>query len=189
MNESTSVVPAPRLKFFQPKATHKKPPKTLVAVGIRMGRNGSLEARINIGERMHQRIFPPGTELATAQMWREHTKAAHAARAHRIARHERPLPASIDGWCYLYFVQQGTSIKIGRASDVNRRLEELQTASPGPLQLLVAVAAHCSLEGEFLKRFEPYRLNGEWFIYGPEIAKVVRRLQSGENPVEMLFNW
>lgn len=140
------------------------------------------------GGRMHQRIFPPGTAIGVAQAWRNHVRATNPNKP-RIRPHEQTLMPSIDGWCYLYFVRQGEAVKIGRASNVQRRIEELQTASPTPLELLVAVPAHASLEKEYLKRLEPYRLNGEWFLSVPLIERLVISLQDGANPVGLLFSW
>ena len=139
-----------------------------------------------VNGRMHYRMFPLDTDLETVAAWRQHTKLAHGT---RVSPHRRPLPISLRDWCYLYFILQGQAVKIGRATDVRRRVEELQTASALPLTLLVAVAAHKSLEVEFLKRLQPFRLNGEWFIYGRELRVIVSRLCEGMNPVEMLFLW
>lgn len=192
MTDESAVVPADTKqdtrRFFQPKAPHKKAPKTPIALGVRRSRNGSLETRVRAGGRIHQRIFPPGTDLETAVAWREHTKAT-CVTARDVPPYHRSLTPTLNGWCYVYFVQQARAVKIGRAVDVRRRLEELQTASAAPLTLLVAVAAHASLETEILKRLAPYRLGGEWFIFGPEIAHLVRQFQKGANPVEVLFSW
>lgn len=188
MSTDNEVVSEPRRFFQSPgKVPYKKAPKESVALGIRKAKSGSLEARVRAGGQTHQRIFPPGTTIETAQTWRRHMRATYHA-PHTLPHH-RSLPPSINGWCYLYFVRQGSSVKIGRAADVTRRLEELQTASASTLTLLVAVAAHASLENEYIKRFEPYRLNGEWFIYGPEITQIVQRLKDGANPIELLFVW
>lgn len=65
----------------------------------------------------------------------------------------------------------GPPIKIGIASDVRRRLGELQTSYPYTLRVYYAAAAFGALarnvERECHRRLAEYRLNGEWFDYDP----------------------
>lgn len=180
-------------KYFQsrqPKGVKRKRPKEPLALGVRRDTSGSLEARVRAGGSLHQRVFPAGTDIATASAWREHMRLTlGSGRRRQLPPYMRDLPKAENGYCYIYFVLQGNNVKIGKATDVKRRLDELQTASPIALKLLAAVGAHHSLEGELLKRFEPFRLTGEWFIYCPEIELFVRHLQEGWNPIEALFEW
>jgi hypothetical protein len=75
---------------------------------------------------------------------------------------------------YVYFIRScgGTSmIKIGKATDPERRLAELQTGSPFKLKLLAKFicrsekhALHVeSILHNYCKR---WRIRGEWFEYG-----------------------
>jgi hypothetical protein len=66
---------------------------------------------------------------------------------------------------YVYFAQLGDDgpVKVGTAVDVEKRLQTLQTAAPGKLSLRAQMAGGRALEKYFHKRFEPYRLHGEWF--------------------------
>jgi hypothetical protein len=157
-----------------------------VARGIRT-RDNRYSVYVTVGGKTRTRNFPLDTSLETMEAWRKHTQMTYGSS--KVAPFRRALPRSEDGWCYLYFIQQGNAVKIGRTNDVRQRMYKLQTASAMPLTLLVAVAAHATLEIEYLKRMEPFRLNGEWFIYGKEIARVVQLLQAGMNPVELLFSW
>lgn len=164
----------------------KRPPYIALAPGVRT-RSNRLVAYVTVGGKAYSRYFPPDTDVATAQAWREHIRDAHGTA--RVSPFRRPLPKTSGGWCYVYFAQQGNAVKVGRATDVLRRIEELQTASALPVRLLVAVAAHHSLENEYIKRLQPFRLKGEWFLYGREIAAIVASLRDGMNPVELLFSW
>ena len=64
---------------------------------------------------------------------------------------------------YTYFIQAGDDgpIKIGRASDVHRRLKELQTASHERLRLLAVIRG--DHERSMHKFCGDSRLHGEWF--------------------------
>ncbi|MEL7315573.1 MAG: GIY-YIG nuclease family protein, partial [Cyanobacteria bacterium J06559_3] len=71
---------------------------------------------------------------------------------------------------FIYFVFNADShaIKIGRAKNVSRRLQSLQTASPAPLKLLKTISidgleAAKALEESLHQQFQELRLYGEWF--------------------------
>jgi hypothetical protein len=97
------------------------------------------------------------------------------------------LPRSLDGWCYVYFLQAGPLVKIGRAVDVEDRVRRLQTMHPGPLQVVAAVPAHASLETAIQNRFRHLRRNGEWYVLEPELDQFIDRLRTGANPVALLW--
>jgi hypothetical protein len=74
---------------------------------------------------------------------------------------------------YVYIVQEVKAsatapIKIGVASNVQRRLEGLQTCNPRELKIKalfgpMSRAAAYSLEDHLHKNLAPYHLRGEWF--------------------------
>ena len=70
---------------------------------------------------------------------------------------------------YVYFIQKGYgSIKIGVAKNPEARLKNLQTGNHGKLYLIAkfpcaSVAAARNLESDLHKKFERFRLEGEWF--------------------------
>lgn len=73
-----------------------------------------------------------------------------------------------------YAVTDGQFIKIGRASDVVKRIAALQTASPRRLELVathrqdVEKATHGRLRGEGIAR-----VSGEWFRDCDELRKLL----------------
>jgi hypothetical protein len=68
-----------------------------------------------------------------------------------------------EGW--LYFIQQGGDgpIKIGRATNVRRRLSELRDGSPDELYLIAAIRGGADLERDVHAALRDYWIRGEWF--------------------------
>lgn len=102
-----------------------------------------------------------------------------------------PIPPALkitedSPWCYVYFVQRGPMVKIGKTADVERRIESLQTANHEPLQLLAAIPAHGSLERAIHLRFAEWKKGGEWFQLVPPLTDFILRLKTGVNPVALL---
>lgn len=67
----------------------------------------------------------------------------------------------------VYFIRHGNSgpIKIGRASEVKRRIGQLQTGNPTALQLLgwLVASNDAAMEKELHEHYSEYRARGEWF--------------------------
>ncbi len=78
----------------------------------------------------------------------------------------------------VYFLQQGDGgpIKIGIAEGtrLDRRLKQLQTASPLPLRLLGIIEGGSDLERRLHEKFAGCRLEGEWFSAAPDLLRFVR---------------
>ena len=73
--------------------------------------------------------------------------------------------------CNLYFIQMNKTgaIKIGRSSNVERRLSELQVGSPHRLRVLMIVPNQGGIEKSLHRRLAHHQLRvgkGEWF--GPD---------------------
>jgi hypothetical protein len=67
---------------------------------------------------------------------------------------------------YIYFIGDDYShyVKIGKTTNIKKRLSVLQTASPYTLKVLFLIEdKYSTLEGHFHDRYERYRLKGEWF--------------------------
>ena len=153
-----------------------------------IGRSIAVEVR---GVRQEKR-FPPNTPIP---FLRERLKQLRldlnevAPVPVRGARTPIPVPLkrSLEGWCYLYFVQIGEFVKIGRAVDLRDRMKTLQVSHPQEVRLLAAVPAHASLEGALHQHFQHLRSNGEWFAIAPELEEFIVRVRAGFNPVAMLW--
>jgi hypothetical protein len=76
----------------------------------------------------------------------------------------RPSRAQLkDGLGYIYFVASGDFVKIGFTTLLPARLEVLSAGTPGGVELLRYEIGRIELEAEHHRRFEAYRVNGEWF--------------------------
>ena len=69
---------------------------------------------------------------------------------------------------YVYIIDNGTFIKIGKANNTTTRAHQLQTASSTPLQILGRIPCESAKEAHEVEqylhsRFAEYREIGEWF--------------------------
>ena len=84
---------------------------------------------------------------------------------------------------FIYFVFNADSnaIKIGRAKNVSKRLQALQTSSPAALELLKAIPveglpAAQALEQALHQQFQSLRLNGEWFRADAALRQYIEKV-------------
>lgn len=86
----------------------------------------------------------------------------------------------------IYFLQAPSIpvIKVGHSADPNKRLSNMRTFSPVPLEIMAVDKKGDALtEVEFMYRFRAYRSHGEWFFAIPEIQKIVAATaQTGSLP-------
>lgn len=81
----------------------------------------------------------------------------------------------------IYFVGYANGpIKIGFTSNLDYRIESLQTACPYDLVVLATVEGTMGLEAELHARFRSHRLRGEWFARHPEILAEIARQQTAQ---------
>jgi hypothetical protein len=76
----------------------------------------------------------------------------------------------------VYFIRAGANgpIKIGFTSNLQRRLEFLQSGNHHRLKCLHTIAGTARLEREMHRRFEQLRITGEWFRYEGELRAFLR---------------
>jgi hypothetical protein len=80
----------------------------------------------------------------------------------------------------IYFLRDPDgAIKIGKAVDVEKRIQALQAGNPRQLTTLLVVRAPRRLEFELHRRFEASRLQGEWFASSPELLNCIASLRDG----------
>jgi hypothetical protein len=89
---------------------------------------------------------------------------------------------------FIYFVPEpGTgAIKIGYASDVQKRVDGLQTAHPQRLELIGFVPGGFQMERAVHQAVRPHHIRGEWHRPDPKlfsfIAEVLRRAAEWSRP-------
>jgi hypothetical protein len=83
----------------------------------------------------------------------------------------------------IYFVQAGPGgpVKIGRAHDVTRRLQTLQTASAVRLILLGSIPGGARVESRLHQEWRRLRLQGEWFRPDAALLEYIARV-TGKAP-------
>lgn len=64
---------------------------------------------------------------------------------------------------YFALNKASRAVKIGTSNNPAKRLAELQTASPEPLELLGTIFGDSEKEEELHQRFSAKRIRGEWF--------------------------
>lgn len=66
------------------------------------------------------------------------------------------------------------AVKIGTANNATRRFAELQAGCPADLRIACVVLGGMTLEREFHRIFEPYRLRNEWFMFTETIRRFIQ---------------
>lgn len=167
----------------------RKPKRRRIAEGVYREGRSAFVVWYNANGRNQQKSFPGDTPIRVLQnIRREYIVKVAYEREHRVAASLEPPPRmTLGGFCYIYFIQSPTGIKIGRAVDVGARLRELQTDHPTPLSLLVAVPAHASTERLMHERFSYLQLQGEWFEAHEHLLSFIEQLRTGVNPIALLL--
>lgn len=75
---------------------------------------------------------------------------------------------------YLMINSANMTLKIGRSNYPIQRLKQLNTASSDKIELLYVYPGFGSAEKRLHKKFEEYKLNGEWFMYSKEIIDFMK---------------
>lgn len=87
----------------------------------------------------------------------------------------------------IYFVKANDRVKIGYADDPANRIPSIQTSSPYELEVLLIVEGTYEVERELHRRFQEYRVTGEWFEYGDRIESFVKDNQDKDRKFEFGF--
>jgi hypothetical protein len=73
----------------------------------------------------------------------------------------------------IYFIKCNNYVKIGRSIDPKRRLADLQTGNPFKLTLIRTLNEKDFEESTLHKKFNRFRVRGEWFRYSETIKMFV----------------
>lgn len=74
-----------------------------------------------------------------------------------------PISSDSKPTSFVYFIEAGDCVKIGKSTDVQSRITTLQTASQHTLKLVGLMAGGAREERRLHAAFSEYRTNGEWF--------------------------
>ena len=83
---------------------------------------------------------------------------------------------------FLYFVQAVSGgvgigpVKIGYATDLRKRLRQIQSHCPFALRLLKAVAGGFDFEADLHRQYREWNSHGEWFEATPKLLEHIERL-------------
>jgi len=78
---------------------------------------------------------------------------------------------------FVYFLRSGDLIKIGFATNIRKRITDLQIANPGELVLLASMRGSPWIEKKLHHRFRSLRSRGEWFSSGPRLLDFIKTIQ------------
>lgn len=87
----------------------------------------------------------------------------------------------------VYFIKCKQYVKIGHASDVSKRLSELQIGCPFPLKLMAVIPGDRRLERAFHEALHAWRVRGEWFDArtGAPVRKLMVLINNGARPTKL----
>ena len=77
----------------------------------------------------------------------------------------------------VYLLKSGEFYKIGRATDLERRVKQVSTAMPETIDLLHSIKTDdpSGIENYWHRRFKDKRANGEWFKLDAQDVKAFKR--------------
>ena len=80
-----------------------------------------------------------------------------------------------DGYKFIYYISDGTYVKIGIATNPVSRFSAIQSSNPRELTVLKLIPTQYAEKDEkyFHKSFDKYRVRGEWFVLSSEILSHV----------------
>jgi hypothetical protein len=89
------------------------------------------------------------------------------------------------GFVYVIHAVGTDRVKIGYSAEPEKRLADLQTASPFPLALIGKREGAPDLERRFHRHLSEYRRIGEWFEFDPQEAlSLLSQISQNDEPLD-----
>lgn len=78
----------------------------------------------------------------------------------------------------IYVAKTKNFVKIGYSTNVKRRINQLQSANPEPVELVDSIPGTLELERSIHDKLSPYRCEGgnEWYRMTPEVVNFVNNI-------------
>jgi len=140
------------------------------------GREEKWRVVVSIGGRQREWVVGSKKEAELLHI----AKTGEIARAKGRTLQEEPLDTLLDHVPghkpeSLYFVESGKGgpIKIGRARNVQQRIDDLQTGNPSRLRLLGTMVGCFAKEQRVHRMFASAHIHGEWFHRTPELLEFI----------------
>lgn len=77
--------------------------------------------------------------------------------------------------CYFIGNRAEGKVKIGFSSNPQRRIAEIQTGCPFPVEILATEPGGSARESQLHRRFSHLHLNGEWFVLNDEVSRYIAK--------------
>jgi hypothetical protein len=105
--------------------------------------------------------------LANRELGQDALRQEHLDQAGKI----KNVVASNAAPGFIYFLKQGSLVKIGWSQDPDRRSQQLGGGS-----VLATMPGYMADERALHDRFDLLRVEGEWFAYTPALARYISAL-------------
>ena len=118
------------------------------------------------GQGWYRKILPGDATIADVQqIVKDATKRQNVDSVYFICDHDAKL------------------IKIGWSYNVDRRLHDISSTNPHPLELLFCIRGDQKTESAIHQRFAAIRRQNEWFLDCPELREFIEALKKGVGSV------
>lgn len=82
---------------------------------------------------------------------------------------------------HLYFITDGDHVKIGRANNVHKRVQSLQSGNPKQIWLTDSFDNKGHKESELHNKLKRFRVRGEWFWLSDIVKDILQKFKK-DNP-------
>lgn len=163
-----------------------RPPFKYRHIELHKTRHGRIVTYYRVGNGKRYRL--PNRKDVTET---EFAEAYEAASLGIVRERAKPTRGQVKGKYgspgkpgFVYFIRNGSSVKIGFTTSIRSRVKNIQTACADPLEVLMVMPGTDETEKFFHTMFRDYRIGGEWFSLTGLIAEFVGyRCPKPSNPI------
>lgn len=91
------------------------------------------------------------------------------------------MPVDLDTLTFIYFARVGDYVKIGQSRDYKKRIDNIKTASPFPVEILHVEMNKPEFETAIHRKFAHLRHRGEWFHAHPDLLAYIDKISNELN--------